>query len=327
MAGIGVKSIARRTIIAALLAGLTLGACTPPPAAEKPRVIIFTYVSYPILDQSIEGITETLAQNGFSADTIDLRTINAGGQEEVLPAMSAEALASNPDVIVPVSTPVAKSVAGLASPDQAVIYSTVTNPADLQQDQSTRNMSGVADVVNYEANIDLIQTLFPRARRIGMIYNPGERNSQFGVTQTRAIAEREGLTLVTVTANNSTEVLAAVRSLFGRVDVLYIGSDNTVASAMEGVVAAAAERHLPVIASDAGSVEQGALASVSVDYRRLGNRVGEMVVSVLRDRRRPSELPPVAFEGDTLVLNASTAAELGLTFPQALLDRQPRIVR
>jgi putative ABC transport system substrate-binding protein len=320
--------ILRRSLLAVALTALA--SCAPGPKteteAEPPKVVVFTLLSYPILDQSITGIKNSLKQNGFDENSIDLVELNAGGQFQMVDSMAREALLVSPDVIIPVSTPVAQAVARAAGPDQAIVFSTVTNPSDIGFDGSDRNMSGVSDVVNYEANIELIQELFPQATRIGIVYNASERNSQFGVDKIREIAESKALTLTVVNASNSAEAVSAVRSLTGRADVLYIGSDNTVAGAIDGVVAAAAEINLPVIASDVGSVEQGALAAVSVDYERLGESVGDIVVDVLRSGKRPSTIEPVAFVGDRLVINKATADRMNFTLPAAILQRDPLIV-
>jgi putative tryptophan/tyrosine transport system substrate-binding protein len=317
----------RRTLVAAALALLV--SCSPRSETpeERPRVVIYTLLSYPILDQSIDGIKESLERNGYSGDAIELVELNAGGQFQMVDGMAREALASDPDIIIPVSTPVAQAVARAADADQSIVFSTVTNPADIGFDASNRNMTGVSDAVNYQANIDLIRMLFPQARRIGVVYNASERNSQFGVDQIRRATDAAGLTLVTVNASTSAEAVSAVRSLQGRADVLYVGSDNTVAGAIDGVVAAAADIRLPVIASDVGSVEQGALAAVSVDYERLGERVGDIVVDILRNDRRASEIEPVSFVGDRLVINAATARRMNYSFPQSVMQRDPHVVQ
>jgi putative tryptophan/tyrosine transport system substrate-binding protein len=321
------RGLLRRTLIAAALAMLV--SCSPrtETAEAPPRVVIYTLLSYPILDQSITGIKASLARNGYDGDAIQLVELNAGGQTQVVDSMAREALASHPDIIIPVSTPIAQAVARAADPDQRIVFSTVTNPADIGFAAPARNLTGVSDAVNYQANVELIRALFPQARRIGVIYNASERNSQFGVAQTRQAAEAAGMTLVTITASTSAEVVSAVRSLAGRVDVLYIGSDNTVAAAIDGVVAAAADIRLPVIASDVGSVERGALAAVSVDYELLGERVGDIVVEVLRNNRRPSEIEPVSFVGNQLVINSATARRMNYTFPQSVMQRNPQVVQ
>ena len=291
-----------------------------------PAVAIFNLVSHPILDQSVAGIKAELADRGYSDDNIRFVEVNANGQMELLNAFAQELLASNPDVIVPVSTPVTQAVVQVAGQEQAIVYSTVTNPDDVGMADNPANMTGVSDAVNYEANIDLIQELFPQASSIGIIYNAGERNSQFGVDRVREIVEGRNLTLALVTVSTSGEVADAAQSLSEVVDVFYIGSDNTVVSALASVLSVARERRLPVIASDVGSVEKGALAAVSVNYERVGREAGRLIARILDTGIAPGEIEPVFVRGDGLVLNTEAAEALNFEFPGAVRERAERVL-
>src|SRR5262245_46108030 len=108
---------------------------------RKPVVVIYTFISYNILDESIAGIKEGLLNQGYTDDKIDLRTINANGEREKLNAFAKEALAAKPDVLVPVSTPVAVAVVQEAGATQPIVFSTVTNPADVGMDRKPPNLT------------------------------------------------------------------------------------------------------------------------------------------------------------------------------------------
>jgi len=244
-----------------------------------------------------------------------------------LNAFAKELLSVHPAVIVPVSTPVTQAVFKEAPLSQMIVFSTVTNPSDVGMDAKPKNMTGVCDAVNYKANFDLIFELLPQAKRVGIIYNAGERNSQYGVEQIRTLAKGRNVELKTVTVSQSQEVIDAARSLVGNVDVIYVGSDNTVVAAMAGLVRVAYEGKLPVVASDSGSVRNGALAAVSVDYRKLGQRAGQVIAEVLKTGQMPEDTAPVMFEGDTLMLNDKAAKQLGFVFPDAVRTRAAEIVK
>jgi putative ABC transport system substrate-binding protein len=292
----------------------------------KPKVAIFNLQSHPILDDSIKGIKAELADEGFGPDRVEYIEVNANGDMNTLNAFSNELLTAHPNVIIPVSTPVTQAVAKEARPTQKIVFSTVTNPSDVGMDKEPANMTGVCDVVNYKANFDLIFELFPKTKRIGIIYNAGERNSQYGVEQIKPLAKKRSVELKLVTVSQSQEVIDAVRSLVGNVDVIYVGSDNTVVSAMGGLTQVAYGAKLPVVASDSGSVEEGALAAVSVDYEKLGRRVGKIVANILETDQMPSDTSPVMYLGDHLILNEKAAKRLNIDFTKDVLTRAKRIV-
>lgn len=309
------------------IACASLGSCSPAANDDKHDVVIFTYVTYPILDESIAGIKEGLAEKGFTPDRVNLRVINANGQSDLVGSYAREILNTHPDLVIPVSTPVAQAVVSAAPQTQRIVFGTVTNPSDVGMDRHPPNLTGVSDVVNYEANIDLIRELAPSAKRIAMIYNPSEANSRYAVDQLKPIMTKRGLTLILVPVSKSDEVVAAVRTLSSRADVLYIGSDNTVASAIDGVIAAARHLRLPVIASDAGSVEKGAIAAVSVDYRKLGRSTGILAADVLRSSKPVSAFPNILFKGDLLVINPAAAEAIGFPIPHTVRARAQRVIQ
>jgi len=294
--------------------------------AQVPTVAIFNLVSHPILDASVAGIKAELSARGYRDGRIRFIEVNANGRIELLNAYALELLSARPDVIIPISTPVTQAVVKAANPRQAIVYSTVTNPDDVGMANSPPNITGVSDAVNYEANLDLIAALYPNARRIGIIYNAGERNSQFGVDRVREIAPKRNLTLVIATVSNSGEVADAARTLVGRVDVFYVGSDNTVVSALDALLSVANERRVPVIASDAGSVEKGALGAVSVDYELVGREAGRIAAEVLDTKMMPGRIKNVVVQGNALMLNDAAARRIGFQFPIAVRDRAAKVL-
>jgi len=320
----------RLRLMAGIILIAALGGCERKPPQT---VTIFTLQPYPILDDSIKGIRQALQKQGFDSARLRINEINANGQTNLLDGYAAEIVQAHPDVVVPVSTPVAKAVLKQArlqatsGPPQAIVFSTVTNPNDVEMDKHPPNMTGVSDQVNYDANIALIRELFPKATRLGIIYNPSEANSQYGVDKVREIAKRENLTLRVVTVGNATEVPDAARAILKTVDAVYVGSDNTVTSAIAGLLAVCTPSGVPVIASDSGSVENGALAAVSVNYVALGESAGDIVARILKTKAAAGSIENVLFFGKTLLLNERTAEKLGFTFPQAAKDRAGRIIK
>jgi putative ABC transport system substrate-binding protein len=297
-----------------------------PQQGNKPRVVIFTPLPYGILDESIAGIKEGLTASGYGSDKVDLTEINANGQFQLLSAYAREIISSHPTIIVPVSTPATEAVVSIVPETQDVIFSTVTDPAKAKIPASPSHITGVSDVVDYQANINLLQELFPKVRRVGIIYNPGDDAAVFGLDKSKPIFKAKGLVLSVVPASNSNEVINAARSLIGSVDAIYIGSDNIVAAAMPGLVAVTRTAGVPVIASDAGSVRNGALAAVSVDYRKLGNSVARLIADVLRSGAPAGQFPRIGFVGNALVLNTETARQIGYHFPASVLARNPQVV-
>jgi putative tryptophan/tyrosine transport system substrate-binding protein len=314
----------RAALSVTLLVLVTFAACRSQ-SPKVPQVTIVNLLSHPILNDSIAGIRKGLADAGYAEGQLRIVELSANGEMGKLNALAREALSGRPDVIVPVSTPVAQAVLREADDRQPIVFSTVTNPDDLGGPRQA-NVTGVSDAVNYEANLALIRELVPTAKRIGVVYNPSEANSQFGVSELQRLLVGRTETLQVVPIARSEQVPDAARSLLGSVDVLYVGSDNTVVGAIAGLVKVAEERRIPVIASDSGSVEDGALAAVSVNYVELGRRVGAIVAQILRTGTSAGSIQNEFFRGDALLLNKKAAVRIGFAFPQATVERAARVI-
>ena len=131
--------------------------------------------------------------------------------------------------------------------------------------------------------------------------------------------------MVEAAANKSADVQAAARSLVGKAQAIYVPTDNTIVSALESLVAVAEENDLPLISGDTDSVERGALAAVGFNYDALGKQTAEVVLRVLKGEN-PGEIPVTFATGTDLVVNSKAAEAMGVTLPQAMIERASKVI-
>src|SRR5699024_8360061 len=104
----------------------------------------------------------------------------AQGNTAIATQIARKYVGDEPDVIVAIATPAAQAVVS-ATKSIPVVYSAVTDPVAAQlvpsMDPSGTNVTGVSDALELDKQIELIQQVVPDAKRVGMVYNPGEANS------------------------------------------------------------------------------------------------------------------------------------------------------
>ena len=111
----------------------------------------------------------------------------------------------------------------------------------------------------------------------------------------------------------------------GKVDVIYVPTDNTIASAMPNLAKVAEEKKIPVICGEPGMVAAGGLATVGIDYYKLGFQTGGMAARVLNGEAEPATMPVESLENVDVVLNQDVADAIGYEFPASVLERATTI--
>lgn len=186
-------------------------------------------------------------------------------------------------------------------------------------------VTGVSDMTPVSKHLALIQEIVPLAKTIGIVHNPGEANAVVLVDLAKQAAPGLGMDVIVASAPTSGDVLQASRSLVGKVDAIYIPTDNTVISAIEAVVKVGEEADIPVFAGDTDSVNRGAVAAAGFDYYDVGRQTGVMVASIL-EGKTPGDLPVEGVEKMRLAVNPGAASRMGITLPQSVMDRAETIV-
>ena len=320
------NSLRRLLITAALLA------CTthlPVKAAEK-SVRITAIVEHPALDAVRQGILDELRQHGYlPGDNLDWEFQSAQGDTSIAGQIARKFVGDAPDVIVAIATPSAQSVAAAARGALPVIFSAVTDPIDARLvsnlEKPGGNITGVSDLLPLERHMALIREIVPNARIIGIPYNPGEANAAVLVKRIEAMAPTLGLQIVNASAPTTGDVLMATRSLVGKVDAIYVTTDNTVIAAFESVLKVGREAQIPVIAGDTDTVSRGAVAAVGFDYYDVGRQTGVLLLRVLNGEH-PGDIAVRGVEKTRLHLNPASARTMGVELSSGLIQRAARIV-
>ncbi|AWJ83223.1 ABC transporter permease [Azospirillum sp. TSH58] len=297
--------------------------------AQTKTVAITAIVEHPALDATRDGVVEALKAAGYTpGDTLKVEYQSAQGNPATAAQIARQFAGARPDVIVPISTPSAQAVVA-ATRDIPVVFTAVTDPVGAQLvrslDKPGANVTGVSDMAPVAEHVALIREIVPSVKRLGVLYNAGEPNSVSLVKALKDEAQKAGLTVVEATATKSADAQPAARSLVGKVDAVYVPLDNTVVSALESVVAVGQQAKLPVFSADTDSVARGTVASIGFDYRQVGRQTGEAVVRILKGEK-PGDVPVTFAKGTDLFVNPKSAAAMGVTIPEAVIQRATKVV-
>ncbi|PRY99273.1 putative ABC transport system substrate-binding protein [Jezberella montanilacus] len=255
--------------------------------------------------------------------------VTVGGDLDLL---AQTAIAGKPDVIVALTAPVVSALLMHARAQESkvpIIYGDVYDPEinKLATEQSAGpiQMSGVISSISLNRQVELIRTLAPTAKRIGVLYRSGSPTSSAVVKQLTEALSKFGLVLIEYPVTRVQDVGSAARSMLSKIDVFFSIDDATVSQAYPVLVKVSIEAKLPLIASQAGGVNQGALAGLEFNQKEVGQQLGRLLSKVLKGIP-VSAIPQETITKPSLWLNQITARKLGWTFAETILKSAAQVV-
>ncbi|WP_026895452.1 ABC transporter substrate-binding protein [Clostridiisalibacter paucivorans] len=309
-----------KIIIVTVLGILVLAGCGKTDSAQKKIEIgISQIVEYSALDENREGFLKALEDNGYkNGDNIEIEYQNAQGDLATAQTIAKNFVSKDKELIFAIAT---GSVQGSynATKDIPILFSSVTDPVAAGVVESLEmpntNVSGTSDYIPVEKQMDLIKKFVPNATNIGVIYNTSEVNSQVQVSKLKESADEYGYKIVEVGVTSTNEVNQAISSLTKDIDVLFVPTDQLVVSSMPVIVQQTMKKNIPIIASEKGSVELGALVTQGINYYDLGYKTGEMAVKVLNGEDI-SKMPVTMMDEMEIIVNEDSLKALGIDKPQ-----------
>lgn len=314
---------ARKAIATAVLVGAAL-LSSQSIMAKTAKVAVSQIVEHPALDAARQGLLDGLKAKGYEeGKNLEFDFKTAQGNPAIAVQIARQFVGENPDVLVGIATPTAQALVA-ATKSIPIVFTAVTDPVGAklvkQMEQPGKNVTGLSDLSPVEQHVELIKELMPDVKSIGVVYNPGEANAVSLMDLLKSSADKHGLTLVEATALKSADVQSATQAIAAKSDIIYALIDNTVASAIEGMIVAANQAKTPVFGAATSYVERGAVASLGFDYYQIGVQTADYVAKIL-DGAKPGSLNVEVAKGSDLVINKTAADKLGMTIPQSVLDR------
>lgn len=293
------------------------------------RVGILQLITHEALDQIEKGIEDELGKSDGSKVKIEIKLMNAQGDQSKIQTMSHQLADGGSDILVGIATPAAQGLAA-ATKDVPVVMSAISDPVgaklvtNLKQPEG--NVTGLSNKVPVKQTVDLIRELTPSVKTIGILYASNEDNSISQVKEFQASAESKGYTIKTYSVPSTNEVSSSISAMSGKVDALFIPQDNTIASAFATVISTANNAGLPVYSSVDTMVKDGSLASISQSQYQLGVETAKQVKALISGKK-VSQVPVKIVDTGKPVLNLQSAKSLGITVPDQLKKTSDILVK
>ena len=312
---------------AACLMVAGLAACgnkpsTPSNPDEKVfQIGIVQLAEHPALDEATRGFKEFLTEK--LGDKVQFNVQNAQGEQTNCTTIVNQFVSSKVDLIMANATNAVKA-AREATSDIPVVGTSVTDYVSsglvASNEAPGANVTGASDMNPVTVQVDLMKTLCPEVKTVGIVINSGEENSAIQAEEAKTAFEAEGFAVKIYSVADTNEIQTVVTAACNEVDAFYEPTDNLIAAnvpTMSNITTAAGK---PVICGEGGMCESGFLATYAISYYELGRAAGEQAFNILVNGADPATTPIFFFDVSnlSLVINEQVAADLGITIPEAL---------
>ena len=282
------------------------------------QIGICQLVQHVALDAATQGFQDALTEKLGDAVIFDVQ--NASGDSNTCSTIMNTFVSNNVDLIMANATP-ALQAAVAATGDIPVLGTSVTDYAtalDISDWSGATgiNVSGTSDLAPLDQQADMLQELFPDARKVGLIYCSAEPNSKYQVDVIKGFLEAKGYECTEYTFADSNDVASVTQNACDGSDVLYIPTDNTAASCTEAIRNVVEPAMIPVIAGEEGICRGCGVATLSISYYDLGYATGEMAYEVLVNGADVASMDIRFAPNVTKEYNAELCGLFGISIPE-----------
>ena len=260
--------------------------------AKVYNVGICQLVQHDALDAATEGFQAALKEK--LGDNVKFNLQNASNDSATCATIVTQFVNDNADLIMANATP-ALQAAMQATGDIPIVATSITDFATaLETEEWTGktgiNVTGTADLAPLEEQANMVKELVPSAKTVGILYCSAEANSKYQSDVISKEFDKLGLSVKVYTIADSNDISAVTTQACDEVDVIYIPTDNTIASAASAVNEIASPAGIPIIAGDEGICKGCGIATLSISYYSIGYEAGLMAYEILVNDADPADM-------------------------------------
>lgn len=310
------KKIVSILTATALVASLT-GCGSNGSSSKKYTIGICQLMEHEALDAATKGFKDTLTKK-LGKDNVEFDEQNAQGESTNCSTICNGFVTSNVDLILANATG-ALQAATQATADIPILgtsvsdYATALNIKDWKGKTGT-NVSGTSDLAPIDQQEAILKEIIPNAKKVGILYCSSEPNSAYQSKLMQEALKKDGIAYKEYTAADSNEIQSVTTTACDECDVLYVPTDNTMASSVNTIKNVAIPAGIPMIAGEKGICAAG-VATLSIDYYNLGCQTGEMAYDILKNKKKAGDMEVQFAKKPTKMYNAENAKALNITIP------------
>jgi putative ABC transport system substrate-binding protein len=269
-----------------VFAGITFLVINKTQKTKKYTVAIIQTASHLALDRVKDACVKKLEQL-YTIDDIDVIVKNGQGNIDNLQIISKQISLDNTiSLCVAIGTPALQAMAAIEK-NKPIVFAAVTNPY-LFGIADQYNICGITDQIDYDAVIASLIMLC-KDKKIGILYSIGDPSSEYTIKKLEASQVAMQSQLMKFGCLGEAELLSIINLACQSVDMLFIPTDNTIASAINIVIAVAKKYNIPLFMTDQILFSLGGTYVQGVDYVAQGMQIADIISQLLEKKMTPDQ--------------------------------------
>ncbi len=293
------KTVTKKTIclLTALLCLLAvLSSCTAEGNTDTNKntynIGICIFVEHAALDSATKGFTTALTEKLGGNVTFNIQ--NAAGDKTNAATICSGFASDKCDLIFANSTNALAAAAEITS-EIPVVGCSVTDFSstlgiEITDNKTGINVTGCSDILPLEKQAEVINELFPEKGKVGILYCSSETNSKYQADEIAKHLTDFGFTCENYTFVDTTDVTLVTQNAASECDIIYTPTDNTVASNTSAINNILEPAGIPLVAGNIDVALACGIATVGIDYYKLGYEAGLMAYEILAEGKNPADM-------------------------------------
>lgn len=303
---------------ALLLTGCGNGDANP----KAVKIGVLQLMTHEALNAALQGFKDGMTELGYvEGEDVVYEVQNGEGDQVTLSQMAIQLVDKDPDMLMAIGTTAAQSLQA-ETKNIPIIGTAITDYVETKLVASNEkpggNITGTSDGCPMDAQIDLLQKLVPNAKTVGIIYTSSEPNSEIQAKQAEAELKKRNLDVMIKTVAGKNEINDTMEAFVGKVEAIYIPTDNNIASAMASVDLVATPNKIVTVVGCNTMCGDGGTASMGVDYYKLGKQTATQADNILKGNKTAADTPIETLTDLTYYYNSDILKKLNMEWPSDL---------
>lgn len=275
---------------------------------------------------ALRGIKDELAKAGYKEPKVTFVAGNAGGNKAKAIDLVRRFTADNVSLMITLGTN-ATIAAAREMKGVPIVFCMVYDPieAGVARDRksSGNNVTGTSTWIPMAELVTRLKEVKP-VKRLGVLYTPGEKNSESQLKELQGVQDQFGIKVLPVIVTKKEDVSHILPEVMNSVDAVFLSGSSVIGLNVPQIVELANRSKVITVTILEDLVKQGVMLGVGGDPYLFGVQSGKKAVAVLNGAR-PSSIPIESPLRIGVILNKKSLREAQIKIPASVEQKATKI--